>query len=236
MRGQTIRCSQLDIPWARCRTARVLRETIQRFVLSPILTYYTRRRRAGAERFAALEPPVVFVANHNSHIDTPIILRALPWEWRHRTAVAAAADYFYRDRRIARLVSLVFNTVPVHRQGGGIEDLEHVERLLGERWNLLVYPSGTRVREGADRRLRTGAAVLAARHGLSILPIHLTGTRAAMPPGQTWPRRRLWRRRYPVRVEFGEPIRPAGPDERHAAMAQVQAFFDAQDLAVGSGR
>jgi hypothetical protein len=36
--AQMTRCSQLDIPWARCRTARVLRETIQRFVLSPILT------------------------------------------------------------------------------------------------------------------------------------------------------------------------------------------------------
>jgi 1-acyl-sn-glycerol-3-phosphate acyltransferase len=235
MRRQNTRCAQLDIPWARCRTARVLRETIQRFVLEPILAYYTRRRRAGDERFATLQPPVVFVANHRSHIDTPIILRSLPWEWRHRTAVAAAADYFYRDRRIARLVSLVFNTVPVHRQGGGIEDLEHVEQLLDERWNLLVYPSGTRVREGADgRRLRTGAAVLAARHGLAILPIHLSGTRAAMPPGQVWPRRRPWKRRHPVRVVFGEPIRPATPDDRHAAIDRVQAFFDEQDVAVAA--
>ncbi len=213
------------MPWARCRTARVARESIQRCVLGPILTYYTRRRRSGSEHFAALQPPVVFVANHSSHIDTPIILRALPLTWRHRTAVAAAADYFYRDRRIARLVSLVFNTVPVQRHGGGSADLGHVEALLDERWNLLVYPEGTRSREGAVGPLRTGAAVLAAKHRLAIVPIRVSGTRAAMPPGRAWPRRRAWRRRHPVRVVFGEPIDPATPGDRHDVIDRIEAFF-----------
>jgi 1-acyl-sn-glycerol-3-phosphate acyltransferase len=238
-RGREIgRCAQLDVSWARCRTARLLRESIQRLLLDPILTYYTRRRLAGRERCDGIEPPVVFVANHSSHIDTPIILRALPWRWRHRTAVAAAADYFYRDRRVARLVSLVFNTVPVRRQGGGMEDLAHVDHLLDERWNLLLYPEGTRSREGAVGRLHSGAAVLAGAHGLAIVPIYVTGTREAMPPGQAWPRRRPWRRRHAVRVVFGEPIRPAaGEGGGDRVMDRVQAFFDAQeDLSTASAR
>jgi 1-acyl-sn-glycerol-3-phosphate acyltransferase len=230
-RGREIggRCAQLDVSWARCRTARLVRESIQRFLLDPILTYYTRRRLSGRERCDAIEPPVLFVANHSSHIDTPIILRALPWKWRHRTAVAAAADYFYRDRRVAQLVSLVFNTVPVRRQGGGMEDLAHVDHLLDERWNLLLYPEGTRSREGAVGRLHSGAAVLAGAHGLAIVPIYVTGTREAMPPGQAWPRRRPWRRRHPVRVVFGEPIRPAEGEGGDGVMDRVQAFFDAQE-------
>ena len=56
-----------------------------------------------------------------------------------------------------------------------------------------------------------------------------------MPPGQAWPRRRLWRRRHPVRVAFGEPIHPASPEERHDAIDRVQAFFDAEDRVVASG-
>jgi 1-acyl-sn-glycerol-3-phosphate acyltransferase len=226
-RGREIgRCAQLDVPWARCRTARLVRESIQRFLLDPTLIYYTRRRRVGSRRFDGLQPPVVFVANHSSHIDTPIILRALPWRWRHRTAVAAAADYFYRDRRVARLVSLIFNTVPVRREGGGTADLDHVDRLLDDRWNLLVFPEGTRSHTG---RLHTGAAVLAAKHHLPIMPIHVSGTREAMPPGQAWPHRRPWQRRHPVRIAFGEPIRPAAPEQRHQAIDRVQAFFDTQD-------
>ena len=217
------------MPWARCRPARLLRETIQRFVLGPIMSYYTRRKVSGHERFQGLEPPVLFVANHSSHMDTPAILRALPWKWRHRTAVAAAADYFYRDRRVASLVSLLFNTVPVQRHGGGGDgELAHVDQLLDDRWNLLLFPEGTRSRGRRIKRLRSGAAVLAARHRSAIVPIHVTGTGEAMPPGQVWPHRKLWRRRYPVRIAFGDPIRPHDGESPREVTARVEDFFERQ--------
>lgn len=229
-RGREIgRCTQLDVSWARCRSARALRESIQRLVLDPMLAYYTRRRLAGRERFDGIQPPVLFVANHSSHIDTPILLRALPWRWRSRTAVAAAADYFYRDRRVARLVSLIFNTVPVRREGGGLDDLAHVDKLLEDRWNLLLFPEGTRSREGSRGRLHSGAAVIAARHGLGIVPIYVAGTREAMPPGQAWPRRRPWRRRHRVAVVFGDAIRPAEGESSRAVIQRVADFFAAQE-------
>jgi 1-acyl-sn-glycerol-3-phosphate acyltransferase len=225
-RGRQIsRCARLDVRWARCRPARVVRETIQRFVLEPLMTYYTRRRVSGRERFDDLDAPLVFVANHSSHIDTPAILRALPRKWRHRTAVAAAADYFYRDRRIASLVSLLFNTVPVERDGGGNGELEHIDELLENRWNLLLFPEGTRSRAGRRKRMRSGAAVLAARHGSAIVPIHVTGTGDAMPPGQVWPRRKLYRPRHPVQIAFGDPIRPADGESAREVTARVEEFF-----------
>jgi 1-acyl-sn-glycerol-3-phosphate acyltransferase len=70
--------SQLDIPWARCAPARAVRETIQSFMLGPVVDLYVRRRSRGREHFAKLRPPVIMVANHGSHLDTPVILRALP--------------------------------------------------------------------------------------------------------------------------------------------------------------
>jgi 1-acyl-sn-glycerol-3-phosphate acyltransferase len=228
-RGRQIsRCARLDVSWARCRPARLVRETIQRFLLEPLMTYYTRRKVSGRERFDDLNAPLVFVANHSSHLDTPTILRALPWKWRHRTAVAAAADYFYRDRRIASLVSLLFNTVPVQREGGGDGELAHIDKLLDDRWNLLLFPEGTRSRAGRLKRMRSGAAVLAARHDSVIVPIHVTGTRDAMPPGRVWPRRKLWRRRYPVQIAFGDPIRPVDGESAREVTARVQKFFEQQ--------
>lgn len=202
-----------------------MRAAVLRGFFGPILTYYTRRRRIGRDRLAALTPPVVFVANHSSHIDTPIVLSALPRPWRHRTVVAAAADYFYRDGRRAALVSLLFNTVPVRREGGGTADLGHVDELLDQGWSLLVYPEGTRQHDGGSSRLRTGAAVLAAKHRIAIVPVHLTGTRHAMPPGQIWPRRKLWQRRHAVELVFGDPIWPVAPEQRRAVIEQVEAFF-----------
>ena len=222
------RCAKLDVAWARRRPARAVRETIQRFILDPLMSYYTRRRVSGREGFDGLDAPVVFVANHSSHLDTPAILRALPWKWRQRTLVAAAADYFYRDRRIASLVSLIFNTIPIARDGGGNGELEHVDRLLDDRWNLLLFPEGTRSRQGRIKRLRSGAALLAKRHHSAIVPIFISGTNDVMPPGRVWPRRKFWRRRYPVRIAFGDPIRPLDDESPRQLTERVEEFFESQ--------
>jgi 1-acyl-sn-glycerol-3-phosphate acyltransferase len=222
------RCAKLDVAWARRRPARAVRETIQSFILDPLMSYYTRRRVSGREGFDGLDAPVVFVANHSSHLDTPTILRALPWKWRQRTLVAAAADYFYRDRRIASLVSLLFNTIPIARDGGGNGELDHVDRLLDDRWNLLLFPEGTRSRQGRIKRLRSGAALLAKRHHSAIVPIFISGTNAVMPPGRVWPRRKLWRRRYPVRIAFGDPIRPLDDESPRQLTERVEEFFESQ--------
>src|SRR3954449_12049205 len=121
-RGRELRAAaaQLDIPWARTWPAIVTRENFGRFVLRPMMDFYARRRSTGREKLAGLKGPVILVANHASHMDTPVILSALPRRLRKRTAVAAAADYFYRNRAIASLVALIFNTVPIERRGGGM--------------------------------------------------------------------------------------------------------------------
>jgi 1-acyl-sn-glycerol-3-phosphate acyltransferase len=229
---------QLDVPWARCRPARMLRETILQFGLAPLMDLYTRRRAYGRERFERVGPPVVFVANHSSHLDTPTILRSLPLKWRQRTAVAAAADYFYKKRAVAQLVALIFNTVPLQRRGGGAADgsTEHVDRLIDQRWNLLMFPEGTRSRDGRLGRLRTGAAVIAQHHGVPIVPIFVKGTHDAMPPGRNWPKRlkrRFISRRHRVEVHFGPPIWPGPEQDRHEVMDRVRRFLEEEAAARG---
>src|SRR5919108_1676167 len=105
--------ADLDLAWTRTRAASRLRELLICGVLGPLIDLYTRCRVVGRERVDALTGPVLLVANHSSHMDTPVILRALPGPRRRRTAVAAAADYFYDKRRKAVSVSLVFGTVPL---------------------------------------------------------------------------------------------------------------------------
>jgi 1-acyl-sn-glycerol-3-phosphate acyltransferase len=233
--AQTRSCAQLDERWARSAPARAARIAILGGFFAPVLEWYTARDHVDAARLAGVDGPAVLVANHSSHIDTPLILRALPGRVRRRTAVAAAADYFSVRRRNAAVVSLAFNTVPVRREGGGSDDLAHVHELLASGWSLLMYPEGTRTGGGPERgsRLRTGAAVLAARHGLPVVPVHLSGTKAAMPPGQVWPRRKAWEARHPVRIAFGDPLRPQDADDRHDVIDRVQAFFAEQDALVG---
>jgi 1-acyl-sn-glycerol-3-phosphate acyltransferase len=221
----------IDVPWARCAPARAVRETILQFILAPLMDLYMRPRVFGREIFDRLPHPVILVANHSSHLDTPTILRALPLKWRQRTAVAAAADYFYKKRAVANAVALIFNTVPLMRQGGGVGNgaTEHVDRLIDQHWNLLMYPEGTRSRSGKLGKMRSGAAAIAQAHDIPIVPIYLKGTHDAMPPGRNWPKRRhLLSRRHRIEVHFGEPIWPAQDEHRHEVMDRVKTFLQVE--------
>jgi 1-acyl-sn-glycerol-3-phosphate acyltransferase len=225
---------RLDVPWARCRFARALRETILQFGLAPLMDLYTRARVHGREQFEQLPPPVVFVANHSSHLDTPTILRALPLKWRQRTAVAAAADYFYKSRAIAGAVALAFNTVPILRRGGGMGggSLDHVDLLIDQRWNLLMFPEGTRSREGDLGTLKAGAAVIAQEHNIPIVPVRLEGTFEAMPPGRNWPRRThgFASHRHDVAVSFGPPIWPDPDEDGQALMERIRPHLQRSEV------
>jgi 1-acyl-sn-glycerol-3-phosphate acyltransferase len=191
---------------------------------------YTRRRVVGQERLNELAGPVVFAANHNSHMDTPVILRALPSRWRRCTAVAAATDYFYDKRAKALSASLAFGTVPLDRSSGagmGPGQTGHLDRIIGDGGSLLFFPEGTRSRDGRVGRLRAGAALLAAEHDLPVVPIYVSGTREAMPRGHRWMVFKAGPSglRHPLEIRFGKPIVHSASERPGDVMERVRLFF-----------
>jgi 1-acyl-sn-glycerol-3-phosphate acyltransferase len=144
-----------------------------------------------------------------------LILCSLPVAWRRRTAVAAAADYFFDTWWRAAGSAIAFNTFPIERRGGSLSATPG--DLLRERWNVVVYPEGTRSADGWMGRFRLGAAWLATEHGVPVVPVAIRGSFAAMRPG-----------RVPVAVRFGAPVRPQPSDSPrtfapriHAALARL---------------
>jgi 1-acyl-sn-glycerol-3-phosphate acyltransferase len=229
--GERSSLEALDVPWARGAPARALRGFVLMGLLGPAMDFYTRRKVVGLEHFEGLKAPVVFVANHSSHMDTPAILRALPRAWRRRAVVAAAADYFYSNRRLAYTVSVFFSTVPMARDGRGLDSstTAHLDRVMADGWSLVMFAEGTRSRDGSVGRLRSGAAVLAAQHDLPLMPIHVSGTHDVMPVGRYWMKRQPGRplpKRHPIEIRFGAPIQPEGVEHRSDVMERVRAFFD----------
>jgi 1-acyl-sn-glycerol-3-phosphate acyltransferase len=124
-------------------------------------------------------------------------------------------------------VSLFFGTVPMARDGRGLDasTTTHLERLFGEGWSLVMFAEGTRSRDGTVGKLRSGAAVLAAEHDLAIVPIHVSGTHAVMPVGRYWMRRKP-SRRHPIEIRFGAPIQPDSVEHRSDVMERVRRFFE----------
>ena len=221
----------LDAGWSRSPPARAVREAVLMGVLGPLMDLYTTRTVRGREHFEGLDAPVLFVANHSSHMDTPVILRALPRRFRRHTAVAAAADYFYAKRRLGWTVSLFFGTLPMARDGRGLDEdsTAHIDKLFKAGWSLVMFAEGTRSRDGSVGKLRSGAAVLAAQYGLPLMPIHVTGTHEVMPVGRYWmrvPPERPIPRRRPIDIRFGAAIHPESPEQRRDVMERVGAFFD----------
>jgi 1-acyl-sn-glycerol-3-phosphate acyltransferase len=219
----------VDTSWARGKAAVAVREGLLHGVFSPIIDVYTKGAVHGTEHLRAIEPPVLFVSNHSSHMDTPVLLRALPREWRRRTAVAAAADYFFEKPWLAHAVSLAFNTVPVDRKGAADEAATELIRLMRAGWSIVLFAEGTRSRDGTIGRLHSGAALLAAAHDLPMVPVLVTGTHPVMPPGRGWPRR--GRHRAPIAVHFGAPIRPEPGEHRTETRERIRLFFASRGAA-----
>jgi 1-acyl-sn-glycerol-3-phosphate acyltransferase len=162
----------------------------------------------GTEVLEALRGPAVFAANHASHLDAPLLLCALPPEIRERTAVTAAADYFFGGNLWrAYSTALVFGTVPIERRGGA-PSTTPVD-LLTAGWNLVIFPEGTRSADGLVGRFRFGAAALALTQGVPVVPVGIRGSFAAMPRGRSWPRPG----RPPVTVRFGRALRPVDGED-----------------------
>ncbi len=223
----------LDQPWTRTPAALLARGLIIRRVFGAIIDHYADQRVLGAERLLELAPPAIFVANHCSHVDTPVLLRSLPAAWRRRTVVAAAADYFYTRRALASAVSLAFGTVPLERSSrdAGAQANAHLDGLITDGWSVVLFAEGTRSRDGRVGVLRSGAAVLAARHGVPIVPVHIAGTHRAMPPGSNWmiPQRIADGGRLPhtIRVTIGLPMQTNATAEPLAVMESVRLFMAA---------
>jgi 1-acyl-sn-glycerol-3-phosphate acyltransferase len=187
--------------WARTPAARAVRDTIHAVGLKPLVWSQTRPRVHGLDHLDGLAGPVLFVSNHASHLDAPLLLCSLPPAWRSKTAVGAASDYFFDARWRALGTALVFSTFPVDRYGGGTAT---AGRLLAEGWSLVLFPEGTRSSDGWMQRFKHGSARLALEHGVPIVPLAIRGSYAAMPKGRSWPRPG----RPPVSVRFGPPVWP----------------------------
>lgn len=198
--------SEFPTDWARSRPARVAREVILRAGLTPIVRNQTTLRVEGLDVFENLDGPVIFVANHSSHLDTALLLTTLPVEWQRKVAVGAAADYFFDAWWRAVGSALAFSTFPIERGGVGLSDTP--TRLLAEGWSLVMFPEGTRSPDGWTRRFRLGAAYLAHAAGVPVVPVGLVGSFAAMPRGRSWPKPG----RPEVHVRYGRPL-VVQPDE-----------------------
>ena len=206
-----------DTSWARRYPARVVRAAILESVMRPTMAVIASPARRGLDRLDDVDGPVVFVANHHSHADTPLLLTSIPEPWRHRITVGAAADYFFSNRISGALSALAIGAVPIERSKVGRKSADMARDLIDDGWSMLLYPEGGRSPDGWGQEFRGGAAYLAIRCNVPVVPIHLQGTGRILRKGRTLPR--------PSRttVTFGDPLTAGRDENARSFAARLQA-------------
>ena len=206
-----------DTDWARRYPARMARVLMLEGLVTPAMQVLAAPRLRGLDRLTDLEGPAVFAANHHSHVDTPLVLSSIPEPWRHHIVIGAAADYFFGNRVTAPLSALVIGAIPIERNKVGRKSADDAATLIDEGWSMLIFPEGGRSPDGWGQEFRGGAAYLALRCGVPVVPIHVEGTGRILRKGRSVPRRSA------TTITFGWPLRPTDAEDSRRFAVRIEA-------------
>ena len=158
-----------------------------------VFATYFRWRIFNPER-VPLTGPVILAANHASFLDPPLVGAALA-----RPLNYLARDTLFPVPLVGRLLRL-WKVVPVDRQGGGAAGLRAIVERLLEGGAILLFPEGTRSRDGKLQPARSGIGLVVIKSNAPVIPARLLGTFEAYGRRHRFPRPRQ------VKVKFGPPL------------------------------
>lgn len=205
-----------DFPsWNRSGIAGATRGLLLPGFILPLTRIFAHIHREGLKNLEGLQPPVIFAPNHQSYMDVPAILAALPPRWRYRVAPAVRKEFFeehFHGRSFTNslnyfLSAWLFNAFPIpQHEPGALETLRYMGELANERWCVLIFPEGRMSREGEIAPFQPGVGMIAAKLEIPVVPVRIDGLNRVLHP--TWKMARMGR----VRIAFGPPLRLAGTD------------------------
>lgn len=175
------------------------------------------------------EGSYIFVANHLSYMDTPVVLANIPVQFRF-LAKGGLFKIPFLGWHLSRAGHI---RVPLGNARAAVKTLTAAAQAVREQGvSLLIFPEGGRSRDGSLGEFKEGAAYIAIRAGVPLVPIGLTGTREVMPYGSA----QIHGGRVMMRI--GEPIPTSGVTlhERLRLTSdlreRIQALTEAQPMQV----
>ena len=191
---------------------------------------------------AVPDGPLLVIANHVTAYDGALILYALPWRLRHRVAVAMSGEMLMDLRRkrgqesaVANqlapvgywLVTALFNVFPLPRRNGFRESFAHAGAAMDRGYSVMIFPEGTRSRDGRMHAFRPGIGLLAEMARVSVLPVGLAGL------GELRVDKARWFRSGRLAVRVGAAV----PFDQTASAEELTARYEAavRELVGASG-
>jgi 1-acyl-sn-glycerol-3-phosphate acyltransferase len=154
------------------------------------------RIRVEGRELVPAEGGGLVLSNHQSNLD-PVLI-GLSCE--RRLNYVARTTLF--DSFMFRLMVAALDAIPIDREGVGLGGLKETLKRIKRGEMVLLFPEGTRTRDGEVHRMMPGFCAIARRAGVPLVPVALDGAFDA------WPRQRTWPRPAVVHVVWGPPILP----------------------------
>ena len=153
-------------------------------------------RTSGAE---SLPPgPLILAPNHASYLDPPAtgcgLFRVTYYLARHTLFKPPIASWLLPS----------IGSIPVNQNSPGPSSLKNIFEVFKNKGTLVLFPEGQRTFDGNLRKAEPGIGMIAARANVPVVPVHIIGSREAMPRNGSWHPFR------PIRVVYGKPMRFTG--------------------------
>jgi long-chain acyl-CoA synthetase len=161
----------------------------------------------GLSNLSNLKGPGIFIANHTSYLDQPAIMSALPREIRYKIASATREEFFFSEEGTSFIKKILFpfamiagNVFLLPQKSGFRESLSFMGSLIDNGVSILIFPEGTRTRNGKLQEFMSGLGLMVKEFQVPVVPVRIFGMEKIYPRGAKVPRKGK------CRVIFGKPI------------------------------
>lgn len=167
----------------------------------------------------------VYFANHASHLDFVVIWSALPRRARRNVRPVAGRDYWEKTPARRFLAGRVFHAVLIDRGGAAVgcgasaarESIARMAEEMAQHRSLIVFPEGTRSRDGEIGAFKSGLYHLARlRPEAELIPVYVDNMHRVLPKGEFLPVPML------SRVVFGPPLHAGTDEDKQAFLARAR--------------
>lgn len=165
---------------------RLLRPLFFALVVRPVMLIVLGLNVRHRERLPK-QGPAVIVANHNSHLDTLLLITLFPLRFLSKLRPVAARDYFFRNRLLKWFSLRIMGIIPIDRavRRGPEHPMAPIDEALGRDEIVILYPEGSRGEPEELGEFKTGIAHLAQRHpAVPVFPVFLHGLGKSLPRGE----------------------------------------------------